>query len=341
MKVVFYDTKPYDRIWFEPMLKDAGVEVRFYEYKLSPDTAAFAKGAAAICIFVNDECGADTIEALADAGVKVILLRCSGYNNVDLNAAASRNIPVLRVPTYSPAAVAEYAMGLVLAANRKIPRAYARARVGNFSINGFLGFDLEGRTAGVIGTGQIGRKFVKICKAFDMNVVAYDKYPDNTLGVEYTTLDDLFERSDIISLHCPLTKETRHVINADAISRMKDGVIIVNTSRGALVDTSALLDGLKSRKIGGAGLDVYEEEDRYFFEDFSNEVITDDELLQLLSIPNAILSSHQAFFTEDALRAIAEVTVGNLLDYRDDRELRNRVLSENTSHASNGSKIRF
>lgn len=340
MKVVFYDTKPYDRIWFEPVLKDAGIEAKFYEYKLSHETAAFANGAEAVCIFVNDECGADTIDALVDAGVRVILLRCSGYNNVDLNAAAGR-LHVLRVPAYSPAAVAEYAMGLVLAANRKIPRAYARARVGNFSINGFLGFDLEGRTAGIIGTGQIGQKFVQICRAFDMNVIAYDAYPNDTLDVEYTTLDDLFERSDVISLHCPLTKETRHMINAAAIERMKDGVIIVNTSRGALIDTSALLDGLKSRRIGGAGLDVYEEEDRYFFEDFSNEVIADDELLQLLSIPNVILSSHQAFFTEDALRAIAEVTVGNLLDYRDGRELKNEVLSENTSRAGENTKIRF
>lgn len=327
MKVTFFDTKPYDKLYFEPLLNENGIEVKFSEYKLSPDTAHIARGSNAVCIFVNDDAGAETIDTLEKIGVKLIALRCAGYNNVDFSAAEGR-IRVVRVPAYSPSAVAEYAAGLMLAANRKIPRAYARVRTGNFNINGFLGFDLEGRTAGVIGTGKIGKKFISICKGFGMKVIAYDAYPDKSLDVEYLPLEELERRADVISLHCPLTDETRHMINADAIDRMKEGVIIINTSRGALIDTSALLDGLKSRRIGGAGLDVYEEEEHYFFEDLSNEVITDDELLQLLSIPNVILSSHQAFFTEDALRAIAETTVGNLLAFRHGDELRNEVRFE-------------
>lgn len=327
MKVTFFDTKPYDKVFFESLLEKAGIEVKFYEYKLSPDTAALAAGSDAVCIFVNDDAGAETIDALVRAGVKLIALRCSGYNNVDLSAARGK-LRVVRVPAYSPAAVAEYAAGLMLAVNRKIPRSYARVRTGNFSINGFLGFDLEGRTAGVIGTGKIGRKFVQICKGFGMKVIAYDAYPDPTLDVEYVSLDELFSRSDVISLHCPLTQETYHMIDDAAIEKMKHGVIIVNTSRGALIDTTALLDGMKSRKLGGVGLDVYEEEEEYFFEDFSNEVITDDDLLQLLAIPNVILSSHQAFFTEDALRAIAETTVKNLEDFDTGAELVNKVATE-------------
>ncbi len=327
MKVTFFDAKPYDRLYFEPMLADAGIDVKFCEYRLSPETAALAAGSEAVCIFVNDDAGAETIDALARAGVKLIALRCSGYNNVDFDAAEGR-VRVVRVPAYSPAAVAEYAAGLMLATNRKIPRAYARVRSGNFSINGFLGFDLEGRTAGVVGTGRIGKKFITICRGFGMKIAAYDAYPDPSLDAEYMPLEELERRADVISLHCPLTDETRHMINTAAIERMKDGVILINTSRGGLIDTTALLDGLKSKKIGGAGLDVYEEEEAYFYEDLSNEVITDEELLQLLAMPNVILSSHQAFFTEDAMRAIAETTVGSLLAFRDGRELENELRFE-------------
>ncbi len=312
MKVTFFDTKPYDKLYFEPLLAEAGFEAKFCEYKLSPETAVLAKGSDAVCIFVNDDASRETVEQLGELGVKIIALRCSGYNNVDLEAAAKADIRVVRVSSYSPAAIAEYAAALMLAANRKVPRSYARVRTGNFNINGFLGFDLEGRTAGVVGTGKIGKKFAKICRGFGMRVLAYDKYPDESLDAEYVSLETLLRESDVVSLHCPLTQETYHMIDADAIEMMKTGALLINTSRGALIDTTALLDGMKSRKLGGAGLDVYEEEEDYFFEDLSNEVITDDQLLQLLAIPNVILSSHQAFFTEDALKAIAEVTVENL-----------------------------
>ena len=311
MKIAFYDTKPYDREWFEPLAIKSGFDVSYHEFRLSGDTAPLAKGCDAVCIFVNDSADKKVIEILSELGVKTIALRCAGYNNVDLAAAKGR-IRVVRVPSYSPSAVAEYAAALLLSVNRKIPRAYNRTRDGNFSINGLIGMDLNGKTAGVIGTGKIGQLFIKICCGFGMNVIAYDPYPVLDSDIEYVALDELFLRSDIISLHCPLTKETRHIINQNAISIMKPGVIIVNTSRGALVDTTALIEGMKSYRIGGAGLDVYEEEEEYFFEDLSSEIIKNDELARLLQLPNVIVSSHQAFFTREAMRAIAETTVENL-----------------------------
>ncbi len=324
MKTAFFDSKPYDKIWFEPLLKAAGIEYKFFEYKLSAETARLADGYDAVCIFVNDRADAAAIDALYRGGVRLIALRCSGYNNIDF-AAAKGKIRIVRVPAYSPSAVAEYTMGLLLAIGRKIPRAYSRTRAGNFSINGLIGFDFEGRTAGIIGTGRIGRNFIRICSGLGMKVVAYDPYPAADSGIDYRPLSELLRVSDVISLHCPLTEETHHIICDKSISQMKDGVLIVNTSRGALIDTGALLDGLKSGKIGGAGLDVYEEEEQYFFEDCSNEVIRDEELLQLLSIPNVVMSSHQAFFTEDALRAIAEVTVDNLRTFFQGKPLKNEL----------------
>ena len=310
MKIAFFDTKPYDIHWFDGICREHGHEVKFFDYKLSEDTAILARGYDAVCIFVNDTANSAVIDILANNGVKLIALRCSGYNNIDFSAAYGK-IHVVRVPSYSPSAISEYAAALLLAVNRKIPRAVGRTRNGNFNINGLIGVNLSGRTAGIIGTGKIGRLFAGICRGFNMKVIAYDPYPDVSSGIEYTTLDRLISSSDVISLHCPLTSDTHHIINKQRIQRMKDGVYIINTSRGALIDTTALIDGLKMKKIAGAGLDVYEEEEKYFFEDFSEEVITDDELMLLLSFPNVIVSSHQAFFTEEAMKQIAEVTVSN------------------------------
>ena len=252
MKVAFYDTKPYDRIWFDPLLSEYGYQAKFFDYKLTADTAVLAKGCDAVCVFVNDEVDAAVIDALCSNGVGLIALRCSGYNNVDL-AAARDKIRVVRVPRYSPDAVAEYAMALLLTVNRKTHRAYVRTRDNNFNINGLLGMDLAGKTAGVIGTGQIGSLFADICNGFKMRVLGYDIYPSDQFPYEYVSLQDLFARSDIISLHCPLTPQTRHIINADSIQQMKDHCFIINTSRGALIDTTALIEGLKSKKFPAPG----------------------------------------------------------------------------------------
>ncbi|MBQ2676975.1 MAG: 2-hydroxyacid dehydrogenase [Clostridia bacterium] len=324
MKIAFYDTKPYDKIWFEPLAKEYDYKIKYFDYKLNSDTAVLSKGYDAVCVFVNDTVDKETIDILCENGVKIIALRCAGYNNVDLKAAKGR-IKIVRVPAYSPAAVAEHAAALLLTVNRKTHRAYIRTKDSNFNINGLLGVDLKGKTAGIIGTGQIGRMFVDICRGFHMDVVAYDPYPAKDSDIEYVSLDRLFEKSDIISLHCPLTKETHHIINSDSIEKMRDNVIIINTSRGRLIDSAALIDGLKSKKIGGAGLDVYEEESEYFFEDFSNEIIKDDELARLLSFPNVVMTSHQGFFTREAMQAIAMVTIENLWSFDNGKSLENEV----------------
>ncbi len=269
-----------------------------------------AKGCDAVCVFVNDTVNAEVIDTLCSLGVKLIALRCSGYNNVDFSAASGK-ITVVRVPYYSPAAVAEHAMALLLTVNRKIHKAYIRTKDNNFNINGLLGFDLSGKTAGVIGTGQIGQLFINICHGFNMNVIAYDAYPKKDSDIEYVSKDELFARSNVISLHCPLNKDTHHIINDDSIAKMQDQTFIINTSRGALIDTTALIEGLKQGRVGGAGLDVYEEESEYFFEDYSNEIVKDDELARLLAFPNVIMTSHQGFFTKEAMRAIATVTIDN------------------------------
>ena len=310
MKIAFYDTKPYDRIWFEPMSEQYGHKIKFFEDKLNENTAVLSNGCDAVCVFVNDTVNAEVVDTLYKQGIKLIALRCSGYNNVDFDATSGR-ITVVRVPYYSPAAVAEHAMALLLSVNRRIHKAYLRTKDNNFNINGLLGFDLSGKTAGIIGTGQIGRLFIDICRGFNMNVIAYDAYPKPDYGIDYVSLDELFERSNVISLHCPLNKDTYHIINKDSIEKMQENTFIINTSRGALIDTAALIDGLKSRKLGGAGLDVYEEESEYFFEDYSNEIVTDDDLQRLLSFPNVIMTSHQGFFTKEAVKAIAQVTMDN------------------------------
>ena len=312
IKVAFYDAKAYDIPSFEQHGALHDIQFRFLETKLNADTVALAKDCDAVCVFVNDDVNAQVIEQLYEYGVKLIALRSAGYNNVDVQAAFGK-IHVVHVPAYSPYAVAEHAMALLLTSVRRIHKAYNRTRAFNFSLNGLTGFDLHGKTVGVIGTGRIGRIFIDICKGFGMQVICYDPYPAADSGLSYVALDELFARSDIISLHSPLTNETRHMIDADAIENMKKGVVIVNTSRGALIDAEALLEGIKTRKIGAACLDVYEEEADVFFEDLSGHILNDDLLSRLISMPNVIVTSHQAFLTEEALNNIAETTVNNIL----------------------------
>lgn len=324
MKIAFFDTKPYDRTWFDRLAGEYGYEIRYYEYKLNPETAYLSKGYDAVCAFVNDDLSAPTIDQLVENGVKLIALRAAGYNNVDLKAAYGR-IKIVRVPAYSPSAVAEHAAALLLSVNRRTYRAYIRTRDYNFSINGLMGFDLRDKVAGVVGTGRIGRLFAEIMKGFGMRVIAYDAFPSPDAGLEYVTLDELLSLSDVISLHCPLTNDTFHMINKESLARMKDGVVLINTSRGALIDTEALIEGLRSKKIGGAGLDVYEEEEHYFFEDLSNDILDDDELSRLISFPNVLVTSHQAFFTKEAMQAIAMVTMENIYAFEHGQELANEV----------------
>jgi D-lactate dehydrogenase len=313
MKVVIFDTKPYDSPSFEAYGRQNNMEFKFLETKLNEDTAELAKGSDAVCVFVNDTVNANVIDKLYEYGVKLIALRSAGYNNVDVQHAFGK-IHVVHVPAYSPYSVAEHAMALLLTSIRRIHKAYNRTREFNFSLNGLTGFDLHGKTVGVIGTGKIGKIFIDICRGFGMNVIAYDRFPkDDT--IKFVSLDELFEQSDIISLHCPLTAETKHLINKQAIDKMKKGVVILNTSRGALIDAEALLQGIKERKIGAACLDVYEEEADIFFEDLSGHILSDDVLSRLMSMPNVIVTSHQAFLTEEALNNIAQTTVNNILSY--------------------------
>ncbi|MGN1118965.1 MAG: 2-hydroxyacid dehydrogenase [Oscillospiraceae bacterium] len=321
-RIAFFDTKPYEREWFERL--NTGYDIRFYEGRLRPESARLAEGCKAVCAFVNDDVGEETVNKLAGVGVEIIAMRCAGFNNVSLSAAKGR-IKVVRVPAYSPYAVAEHAMGLILALNRKIPRAYIRTRDFNFSLNGLTGFDLHGKTAGVVGTGKIGRVFIDICRGFGMNVIAHDPYPAEGSGIEYVSRKELFSRSDIISLHCPLNEGTRYIINDEALTLMKPTALIVNTSRGMLIDSAALLRALNEKRIGGAALDVYEEETDLFFEDNSDRIVTDETLSVLVNRPNVIITSHQAFLTEEALRGIAEVTLANLEDYFGGRELKNEI----------------
>lgn len=317
MKIAFFDTKPYDRPSFERYGREHGIEFKFFETKLNEDTAELAHGSDGVCVFVNDTVNAAVIDILCAMGVKVVALRCAGFNNVDMKYAFGR-IHVLRVPAYSPYAVAEHTMALLLTSVRRIHKAFIRTRDYNFSLNGMTGFDLHGKTVGVIGTGKIGRVFIDICRGFGMKVLAYDKFPaeglDNGDTIRYVSLDELFTGSDILSLHCPLTEETYHIIGEESLQNCKRGVILLNTSRGALVDAEALLAAIKSRKVGAACLDVYEEESDLFFEDFSGHILDDDTLARLISMPNVIVTSHQAFLTEEALQNIAETTVQNLLD---------------------------
>lgn len=324
LNITFYDTKPYDKTWFDRLNQNT-FSIKYFETKLNQDTAILAKGSDAIIAFVNDTVNEPVIKKLSDMGVKIIAMRCAGYNNIDFKSAFEHKIAVVRVPAYSPYAVAEHAMALLLTLNRKIHRAYNHTREYNFSLNGLIGFDLFGKNVGVIGTGKIGKVFINICKGFGMNVLAYDAFPDPSLDVQYLPLEDVLKKSDVISLHCPLTKETHHMINEESLKLIKPSTIIINTSRGALIDAEALLKAVKQEKLAGAGLDVYEEESEFFFEDWSNKIIKDDILALLLAMPNIIVTSHQAFLTNEALENIAQTTLNNLKDFFDGKPLENEI----------------
>lgn len=324
MKIAFYSTKPYDKTWFEPLAEQYGFTIHFLESPCGPSSIQLARGFDAICVFVNDTITAPMIDELCNLNVKAILLRSAGFNHVDLNAAKGR-IHVLRVPSYSPDAVAEYAMTLLLTINRCTHRAYSRTRDFNMSINGLMGQNLSERTIGIIGTGKIGQCMIRICRGFNMDVIAYDPYPNPSLDVKYVTLEELFTQSHIISLHCPLTKETQHLINAQTIQQMQDDVYLINTSRGGLIHTESLIDALVNRKFAGVGLDVYEEEEGVFYEDRSNDIIPDENLVRLTSFPNVLITSHMGFFTQEAMKAIAEVTMENAHAVKNNLELKNAL----------------
>lgn len=323
-KIAFYDTKPYDRTFFDALSPGYGFSLKYIESKLNPHSAVMAEGCDGAVAFVNDTADADTINKLESLGIHVLAMRSAGYNNVDFKAAFGR-VHILRVPAYSPYAVAEHAMALLLSLNRKIHRAYNRTRDYNFALNGLTGFDLRGKTAGVVGTGRIGRVFIDICRGFGMNVIAYDPFPAANSGIEYVALNELLSKSDIISLHCPLTKDTYHMIDSRALALVKEGVYIINTSRGALIDAEALTGAIKNRRVGAVGLDVYEEEADFFFEDISGEILDDDVLARLLSMPNVLVTGHQAFLTREALENIALTTLDNLKAYFDGAPLDNEV----------------
>lgn len=328
MKIAFFDAKPYDKLAFDFQAEKNGIVFKYFETKLDEDTVYLAQGYDGVCVFVNDTVNSTVIDRLYDMGVKIVALRCAGFNNVDMRHAFGK-LHVLRVPAYSPYAVAEHAMALLLTSIRRIHKAYIRSRDFNFSLAGLTGFDLHGKTVGIIGTGKIGKVFADICKGFGMNILAFDKYPNKELiesgKVEYVELSELFRKSDIISLHCPLTDETYHIIDSEVIESCKKGVVLINTSRGALVDAEALLEGIKSRKVGAACLDVYEEESDLFFEDNSGHILEDDILARLISMPNVIVTSHQAFLTEEALENIAETTVENIVSIVEKKQCSNEL----------------
>ena len=323
-KIAFFDVKQYDIASFDKFNGKDGLSFKYFETRLTPDTVQLARGFDGICVFVNDILNREVLEKLYEYGIKMIALRCAGFNNVDLDYCHGK-FKIFRVPAYSPYAVAEHAMALLLTSIRRIHKAYIRTRDFNFSLNNLTGFDLHGKTVGVIGTGKIGRVFINICKGFGMKILAYDKFPYDSSDFEYVSLERLFSESDIISLHCPLTEETNHIINSDSISKMKKGVVILNTSRGALIDAEALLEGIKERKIGAACLDVYEEEAGVFFNDVSGHILSDDILARLLSMPNVIITSHQGFLTEEALSNIAETTVNNILECEKTGNCKNEI----------------
>ena len=328
-KIIFFDIKDYDKEFFKKYEKNYNFEMTFLKVRLTEETANLTKGYDVVCGFANDNINKETIDIMVENGIKLLAMRCAGFNNVSLKDIHNR-FKVVRVPAYSPHAIAEYTVGLILAVNRKIHKAYVRTREGNFSINGLMGFDLDGKTAGIIGTGKIGQILIKILKGFEMKVIAYDLYPNqkaaDELGFEYVSLDELYAKSDIISLNCPLTKDTQYMINRRSMLKMKDGVILVNTGRGQLIDSADLVEALKDKKIGAVALDVYEEEENYFFEDKSNQVIEDDILGRLLSFYNVLITSHQSYFTKEAVDAITVTTLNNIRDFVEGKPLVNEVL---------------
>ncbi len=335
-KIAFYDTKPYDKVCFDK-LNDNRHKIKYFENKLTTETAILANGCEGVIAFVNDTISKEVIEKLVANGTKVLAMRCAGYNNVDFKSAYEK-LTILRVPSYSPYAIAEHAIGMILTLNRKFHKAYNRTRENNFSLNGLTGFDLNGKTVGVIGTGNIGQIFIDIAKGFNMKVLAFDPYPLKSSDISYVSLEELFAQSDIISLHCPLTKKTKHIINQNAIKKMKHGVFIINTSRGALIESKALLHGLQIGKIGAAGLDVYEEEAEWFFEDHSDTTNQDEILSLLVAQPNVLITSHQAFLTNEALENIAQTTLQNLDDYFEGRALQNEICYRCLQNPSNCEK---
>ncbi|WP_116769010.1 2-hydroxyacid dehydrogenase [Maribacter litoralis] len=328
MNIAVFSTKSYDQEYFERYNTEYDYNFSFYETALNADTAKLSADCNVVCVFVNDVVNEETIKILSSNGIQLIALRCAGYNNVDLEAAEKAAIKVVRVPAYSPEAVAEHALALILTLNRKTHKAYNRVREGNFSLKNLIGFNLNNKTIGVIGTGKIGATFCKLLKGFGCKIIAYDIAENEELvaeGVEFFPLEEVFDQSDIISLHCPLNKHTKQIVNEDSIAKMKDGVMIVNTSRGALIKTEDAIEGLKNRKIGYLGIDVYEQEENLFFEDLSEHIIQDDMILRLLSFPNVLITSHQAYFTKEAMDQITTITLENIKSFETDSELENEV----------------
>lgn len=330
MKIAFFDSKPYDRETFDAIKEKFKVTIKYYEGKLTQDSVALTKGYTVVCAFVNDTLDKAVIDSLYENGVRLVAMRCAGYNNVDFKAAFGK-VHVVRVPAYSPYAVAEHTFALLSTLNRKIHKAYNRTRDNNFNIAGLTGMDLHGKTLGIIGTGKIGQIVSTIGLGYGMKILAYDMFPKELENVSYVDLDTLYKNSDVITLHCPLTKESHHMINASSIAKMKERVILINTSRGGLINTEDLIEGIKNHKIGSAGLDVYEEEGDYFFEDFSNEIIEDDVLARLLSFGNVLVTAHQAFLTKEALANIADTTLTNVKEFMEDKPLQNEICYQCTS----------
>ena len=329
MKIAVFSTKKWVRDSFDALAGDFAGNLSYFDAKLGPDTAVLARDHEAICAFVNDDVGTEVVDVLAENGVKIIAMRCAGFNNVDVKRALEKGLSVVRVPAYSPFAVAEHALGLILSLNRRFHRAYGRVRDGNFALDGLLGFDIHAKTIGIIGTGRIGRVFADLVSGFGCKILTYDPYPNTEWaeeqGIEYVTLDRLYAESDIISLHCPLTHGTYHIINNYAVKAMKPGVMIINTSRGPLIDTDAVIEGLKRGKVGYLGLDVYEEEGDLFFEDLSDQVIQDDTFVRLQTFPNVLITAHQAFFTKEAIENIAQTTFDNIREVRDTGSSKNAI----------------
>jgi D-lactate dehydrogenase len=328
MKIAVFSTKPYDRAFLEEINREFKHELHFLEPRLTEDTVSLADGFAGVCVFVNDQVDREVIDRLARGGTRLVATRSAGYNHIDLEAAEHAGITIVRVPNYSPYSVAEHTAGLILTLNRKIHRAYNRVRDGNFALDGLMGFDLHGKTVGVIGTGQIGAVFAGIMLGFGCRVIAYDPYPNphmESLGIQYTTLQDLVTQADIVSLHCPLTPDTYHMIDADLLAHARRGLMLINTSRGALLDTPAVTEALKSGILGALAMDVYEEEEGLFFEDLSNQVLHDDVFARLLTFPNVLITGHQAFFTREAMQAIARTTLSNIAAFEGGQPLENQV----------------
>ncbi|WP_428232074.1 2-hydroxyacid dehydrogenase [Flavobacterium sp.] len=327
-KIAFFSTQSYDKTFFNKYNSEFGFELDFFETQLNPQTVILIENATIVCVFVNDIVNEAVIKQLAEKNVKIIALRCAGFNNVDLEAAKKYNLKVCRVPAYSPEAVAEHAFAMILTLNRKTHKAYNRVREQNFSLNGLLGFDLFGKTIGIIGTGNIGKAFAKIALGFGCKVLAYDIVTNPEMekgGVKFVSLEEIFKSSDIISLHCPLNDQTKHIVNKKSIATMKDNVMIINTSRGGLIETASVIDGLKEGKIGYLGIDVYEQEEKLFFRDLSEDIIQDDNIQRLMSFPNVLVTAHQAFFTNEALTQIALVTFNNIKSLLINNDIENKA----------------